>query len=130
MGTKPEQYLYTFKHMSETQTIWNADCKSCEIFKIDDGVEILVSSVKPPVSFLSCRIILGAQYYYERPDKHEYIVIFSSKGIEDIQQEWEDAQPSKDYAIVNVLLSGYMFKPIYEDSGKKHVVGTKVISIN
>ncbi len=46
--------------MPETQTIWNADCKSCEIFKVEEGAEIVVSSVKPPVAFLSNRIVIGA----------------------------------------------------------------------
>ena len=116
--------------MPQTQTIWNSDCKSCEIFKVDDGVDIIVSSVKPPVAFLSNRIVIGAQYYYERPDKHEYIIIFANRGNEEIQKEWENAQPSQDFAIVQILMSGYMLKPIYSDSSKKKIIGTKAFNVN
>lgn len=50
---------------------------------MEDGIEIFASKVKPPVVFVSVRIVFGAQYYYDFQDKNEYAVVFSNKGNEE-----------------------------------------------
>lgn len=60
------------------------------MFKVEEGVEILASLVKPPVALLSVRVVFGAQYYFEYPDKHEYIIIFSNRGNEELIEEYKN----------------------------------------
>lgn len=60
MGVKPEQFLHVFKNTTTLQTKWNPNCKSSELFKVDEGANIIVSKVKPPVALLSLRVIIGA----------------------------------------------------------------------
>eukprot|EP00347_Sterkiella_histriomuscorum_P014040 403362389 len=132
IGTLPEQFLYTFKNMTTTQTIWNPQCSKCFCYKIDDGVEVIVSLVQPPVSMLSVRVVFGAQYYQEFPEKHEYIVIFSNRGNEQVQKEYEEEQTNKNFTMVNVHLSAYWLKPIFEEEGnpESKLIGTRIFLAN
>jgi len=53
------------------------------------------------------RVVFGAQYYFEYPDKNEYIIIFSNRGNEHIIEEFMSKKENSSYSMVNVHVSAY-----------------------
>jgi len=80
--------METFSTVTATQIKWNALIKSCDKLFEDDGIDIIVTIVKPPVMFVSGRLLIDGLYTYEDPIKNEYIVAFSSKDNEEHIEEY------------------------------------------
>lgn len=59
-------------------------------------------------------------------------MIFSSRGLEKVKQEYIEAHPSKSFTIVYVDMSAVWLKPLYEREGDStsQIIGTKVFHAN
>lgn len=123
--------MHSFRTVTETQIKWNSFIKQCELVKVEDGVNIVLTITKPPVVFISGRILIDGMYTYEYPEKNEYIVAFSSKGNEEIMSDYRKTHSDANkYEIARSIISGHWFKPIYSQLNEKEVIGTRYFYLN
>jgi len=77
---------------------------------------------------LSNRIFVDARYIWTFPEKEEYVVIFSSKGNDEILQEYIVEQDiSSSVVIGRAYMSAHWLMPIKKAN---KIVGTKIFYVN
>jgi hypothetical protein len=70
--------------VTETQPSWNTHCKKCEVVPNAEGDEIFVTFIKSPGMFIAGRVLVDARYTLKDSETNDFLVIFSSKGNEEI----------------------------------------------
>lgn len=78
---------------------------------------------------MSNRIFVDGRYLWRFPDKDEYYAIFSSKGNEEILEEYVSKNKIGNVVVGKAFMSAYWMKPIRRE-GSQEIIGTSVFYVN
>ena len=79
-----------------------------------DEVDIFVTYIKSPAFILAGRLFIDGRYMMRDPIKEHYIVMFSSKGNENIAKQYIDKNDTKGSALAYSVISGHWYMPLLD----------------
>ena len=110
--------METLKTVETTQLKWNNLLKACDNLGTEDGVDLIMTQIKPPVLFVSGRLVIDGRYLVENPASHEYMCMFSSKGNDHLIEVYLSEHPEcKDLTIAKAIISGHWYRPLFDEDG-------------
>ena len=74
------------------------------------------------------RIFVDAKYLFPNPEKHDYMLISSSNGNEEIRDEYMSSKELGGLTVAHQLLSGHWIKPIYDN--QQNIIGTSAFFVS
>lgn len=94
-----------------------------------ESVDIFATMIKSPAVFIAGRIFVDARYMLRDPATDQYIILFSSRGNEDIAKEYSSTHDLNGSALAHAVISGHWYMPWLDPLTKK-LIGTKIFYLS